>query len=88
MSSTVQYIKVLFFGSIREAVGHSEIQVKMPTDQSLCTLLAEVMEQHGLKIPSSLSKSYLVALNKQIHRGDAVLHANDEVAILPPVTGG
>lgn len=88
MSSTDGVVKVLFFGAIREAVGVGEVEVGIPADRSLRTVVATVMQEYGAKLTQSNRESYLVALNKHICKHDAFLEANDEIAIFPPVTGG
>lgn len=88
MSSAEHSVTVLFFGAIREAVGVSEIGVEIPADRSLRTVVAKIMQEYGKKLTESHRESYVVALNKQICNADALLQANDEIAIFPPVTGG
>ncbi|MDE0093144.1 MAG: MoaD/ThiS family protein [Gammaproteobacteria bacterium] len=88
MSSTERVVKVLFFGAIREAVGVGEVEVEIPANRSLRTVVAMVMQEHGAKLSQFHRESYVVALNKQICKNDALLEANDEIAIFPPVTGG
>ncbi|MCY3627119.1 MAG: MoaD/ThiS family protein [Gammaproteobacteria bacterium] len=88
MSSTEGLVKVLFFGAIREAVGVGEVAVEIPADRSLRTAVAMVMQEYGVKLTQYHRESYVVALNKQICKNDALLEANDEIAIFPPVTGG
>lgn len=88
MSSAAGSVKVLFFGAIRESVGVGEVEVGIPADRSLRTVVASVMQEYGAKLTQSHRESYVVALNKQICKNDAFLEANDEIAIFPPVTGG
>jgi len=88
MSSTERAVTLLFFGGIREAVGVGKVEVKIPADCSLRTVVSMVMQEYGAKLTQSQRESYVVALNKQICKNDALLEANDEIAIFPPVTGG
>ncbi len=88
MSSTERVVKVLFFGAIREAVGVGEVEVEIPANRSLRTVVAMVMQEYAAKLTQFHREAYVVALNKQICKNDALLEANDEIAIFPPVTGG
>ncbi|MES1908330.1 MAG: hypothetical protein MHM6MM_001285 [Cercozoa sp. M6MM] len=79
-------VKVLFFASARDSVGTDEMNVDME-GHSLADLHAHLVEQypslHGIKC---------LALNGQyITLGDSAgvtLKKSDEVAFIPPVSGG
>jgi len=74
-------IKILFFGSIANGLGKRE-----------CSLLAEV----GMTLADVLGavacddvQPLLVAVNEeQIHDMDYVVKDGDEVALMPPFSGG
>ncbi len=80
-------IKVLFFAQIREQVGVSELKVaaKYRTVEALRLSLCE----QGKQWQQALEEGrVLVAVNQTISAPESEIHAGDEVAFFPPVTGG
>ena len=79
-------VKVLFFGMIRDVVGVREDSVEVPSGASLGSLY----EQYAARFPRlrEMSASTVLALNQQFSGPDAPLSDGDEVALLPPVSGG
>ena len=79
-------VRVLFFGILREMVGKSIDQIDLPEGASVRDAIA----RYELQIPrlkESLS-SLALAVNQQYAGPDTKLSAGDEVALLPPVSGG
>jgi len=79
-------IKVLFFGMIRDIVGLREDSAEVPAGASLGSLY----EQYAARFPKlrDMSASTVLALNQQFSTPAAPLAEGDEVAFLPPVSGG
>ena len=79
-------IQVLFFGIIRDVVGLREDSVEVPAGASLGSLF----EQYAALFPKlkDMSASTVLALNQQFSAPSALLNDGDEVAFLPPVSGG
>jgi molybdopterin synthase catalytic subunit len=79
-------IKVLFFGMVRDVVGVREDTVDLP--ESTC--LRDVFLYYSDRFPrlNSMASSIVLALNQQFSSGDAPVTEGDEVAFLPPVSGG
>jgi molybdopterin synthase catalytic subunit len=79
-------VRVLYLGMLKEMVGRELDLVELPEGarlQDLCHILQE-------RIPE-LDKFYnaiALALNYEYSNGTAELHENDEVALIPPVSGG
>lgn len=79
-------MNVLFFGIARDIVGTSELSisdiVKNPTVNDL--------KQYLISKYSDFSKltSFAVAVNNEYAKDDVPLEQNDEIAIIPPVSGG
>ena len=81
-------VTVRFFASLREVIDHETLDLELPgstldsvRDQLQCRLSPaqwEAVSAAGVQ----------VAVNQRIVRGDAALSSGDEVAFLPPVTGG
>jgi len=80
-------MRVLFFAQLRELLGVSELTVEEPVAdvEALRCLLAARGDKWALALdPDKL----LVAVNHTLVSRDAPVHAGDEVAFFPPVTGG
>jgi molybdopterin converting factor subunit 1 len=81
-SSTVS---VLLFGIARDLTGKSTLQTTLPATGRVGDLLDALRLQHpalgGIK-------SLLIAVNGDYADPDTQLHPNDEIALIPPVSGG
>ena len=79
-------VRVLFFGVLRDIVGSREDSVEIPEG---CRLEA-VYEHYAARFPAlrGMSRSVVLALNQKFAEPTASLAEGDEVAFLPPVSGG
>ena len=80
-------MEVLLFGIAKDIVGESQLQFlesdKVPTSVSeLKQMISESYPEFG-----KLS-SLAVAVNSEYAKDDVPLDRNDEIAIIPPVSGG
>jgi MoaE-MoaD fusion protein len=85
MTITVQ-IRVLFFGVVRDVVGRAEETADLPDGATL----DHVFESYAQRFPRvrEMSRSLVLACNAQFAPRATLLKHNDEVAFLPPVSGG
>ncbi len=78
-------LTIALFGIAREIVGKSSLELSVPAGQSAAGLLAELRAQYpalaGLR-------SLAVAVNNEYAADDVALHERDEIALIPPVSGG
>lgn len=74
-------IKIISFGQIAEIIGSSEIRMEASDTDDLKQKLGE-------KYPQLLEKKYVLAVNKNSISNTILLSKNDEVALLPPFSGG
>ena len=86
-------IRVLFFASLREAVGRSECRIPLHSDNGsafgLDGLMAELKGRLDAPAYAALvAENVRIAVNRELVEGAVDLQAGDEVAFLPPVTGG
>lgn len=82
-------IKVRFFAALREQVGHDVVEVSAPASGDIAGLLANIREQLGERVVAALNgRDVRVALNREFVGNDCALHDGDEVAFMPPITGG
>ncbi|NNL67421.1 MAG: molybdopterin converting factor subunit 1 [Myxococcales bacterium] len=79
-------VRVLLFGSIREAVGAKELEVSLDAGATVSALRALLDARHP--VFASAGERLLVAVNQETVEPDRVLADGDEVAFLPPVSGG
>jgi molybdopterin synthase catalytic subunit len=79
-------IRVLFFGPLREIVGKSEDLLEVSDGATL----ESVFQLYADTTPrlTDLRKSIVLARNQQFAPGSTVVGHGDEVAFLPPVSGG
>ena len=79
-------IRVLFFGVLRDVVGLREDSVEIPDGGRLDS----VFEHYAGRFPRirEMSASLVLALNQRFSEPSAPLSEGDEVAFLPPVSGG
>jgi MoaE-MoaD fusion protein len=79
-------VKVLFFGKLKEIVGRAEDSVELKGTGRV----QEVFEHYADRFPdfAQFRNSLAAAINQQYAEFSAPLRDNDEVAFLPPVSGG
>ena len=82
-------VRVLFFASLRESVGASEMDLELPEKSSKGTLLRVIEKRiQADQFEALCDKKLRFAVNQDLVKGDFVLHEGDEIAFLPPITGG
>ncbi|HMK31899.1 MAG TPA: molybdenum cofactor biosynthesis protein MoaE [Terriglobales bacterium] len=79
-------MRVLFFGSLRDMAGKTQAAVRLPEGATLKDLLAHFQEE--LPRLGDLLPSIALSVNQEYARNETLLHDQDEVALLPPVSGG
>ena len=78
-------IKVLAFGIAKEIFGKPSIYVQLP-DGAATAMLKSKLEVSYPRLTQLAS--YLVALNAEYAEDTDLIAESDEVAIIPPVSGG
>ncbi|MFS4469375.1 MoaD/ThiS family protein [Maribacter sp. 2210JD10-5] len=80
-------MEVLFFGIAKDIVGSS--QIAFSTSSEVPSSVAE-LKTHLVNSYPEFSKltSLAVAVNSEYATDDVPLDRNDEIAIIPPVSGG
>ncbi|GAB6051532.1 molybdopterin converting factor subunit 1 [Magnetospira thiophila] len=83
-------MKLLYFAWFREQIGTGEEDVTPPPEVATVGDLLAWLKSRGDGFGRALSDPKLVrvAVNQDYVGLDAPLHAGDEVALFPPVTGG
>jgi MoaE-MoaD fusion protein len=79
-------IKVRLFANLRELVGEREITISLPGGVTVDHLNNEILKRYPqLK---SFSNKFVTSVNCKVTRGDTIITSSDEIALLPPVSGG
>ena len=79
-------VRVKLFAAARDIVGQDEAMLSLPENSTTLSALQQLVQQHP-KLEQW--KKYLkVAVNWEYASTEQVLHNNDEVAVIPPVSGG
>jgi sulfur-carrier protein len=83
-------VEVKFFASLKEAAGCDAIRLEL--NSSSCEL-PELIAMLKARLSSAAftaltAESVRVALNQELQNGPFIITSGDEVAFLPPVTGG
>ena len=81
--------RVLFFASLRDATGCDELTLHF--DEPLA--LPELLERLADRLPASAlvdlqAENVRVAVNQTFLTGPTLIKPGDEIAFMPPVTGG
>ena len=74
-------LTILAFARYRTLLGFERLELPLPTPATLDGLLADPCF-------ASLPKDALLAVNQGFARRDTALKVGDEIALMPPVSGG
>jgi MoaE-MoaD fusion protein len=79
-------VRILFFGILKDLAGKSSDSLEMPDGSSVREVLSHYSSQTPRLQPSLASIA--VAVNQEYAGPETALKSGDEVALLPPVSGG
>jgi len=85
VSQTVR-VKVLFFGRLKDVLGHAEESF----DLADASTIEQLFALYAARIPelAKYRSSVVPSRNQEFASWDTPLRSGDEVAFLPPVSGG
>ncbi|XP_060826432.1 molybdopterin synthase sulfur carrier subunit [Bombus pascuorum] len=80
-------VKVYFFAKARELTGKKECYITVPKKLAYIDLLNKIISQFKLE---SIRDTSILAVNEEFVASDTtlVLSEKDEVAVIPPLSGG
>lgn len=81
-------IHVKFFASLREQLGQDQIDLPARPDARVGDLLQQLIDQGEPWAQALQTRKPMMAVNQTLASSDTQVHAGDEVAFFPPVTGG
>ena len=77
-------IKIKFFASCREIAGTNEVELQVKKGETVSGILTALRQ----KFPRLSLSDIMVAVNQEFAAPGYILKDGDEVALLPPVSGG
>jgi molybdopterin converting factor subunit 1 len=79
-------VRVKCFAAAREIVGAGELVIELPDGSTVRQLVDRLRQQFpGLE---GLAGSLLTSVNREYATAETPLRPEDEVALIPPVSGG
>ncbi len=80
-------VKVLYFASVKDSLGKESEEFEVEEGTTLESLVNQIKSEYN-NANSLKSRSFLFAINQEIANLGTILKADDEIAILPPLSGG
>ena len=85
MSNTIK-ITALLFGQAREIAGAASLEIEVAQPATVASAFAELIAGHP-KL-AAMERSLLFAINEEYAGREQALNDGDQLAVLPPVSGG
>ncbi len=79
-------VKLLFFAALRDRAGVKSLELEIPGGMTVRELKDKISSDYP-NLRSSM-EAVLISVNKEYAFDDAVLPADAEIAMFPPVSGG
>lgn len=78
-------LEVLTFGIARDIIGHSNFKIEMTEGATAEDLKKKILERYPRFLTLS---SLMIAVNAEYGNSETIIHEGDEIALIPPVSGG
>ena len=78
------HVRVLAFGTLKDSLGSEPFALDLPGGATVADMLARL----GVQVPAIEELGIAVSVNTEYATRSQVLADNDEVGLLPPVSGG
>ncbi len=82
----MNHIKLLFFATIRDRAGTKTLELDIPVDMTIQGLKNKLASDIP-KLKDSM-KSVLITINREYAFDEAIVPADAEIGMFPPVSGG
>lgn len=79
-------VRIKFFALIRERAGVSELSLDLPDDSTVASAIERLSQQFPQTREFLFRCAF--AVNREYVPAETTLRENDELAIIPPVSGG
>ena len=80
------HVRVLFFGAARDAAGQDVVDVQLNSPANVASAFQQLLAEYPAL--ARFGNSLLLAVNQEYASADRELSDGDELAVLPPVSGG
>src|ERR1700704_635323 len=80
------HVRVLFFGAARDATGREELELALSSQANVASAFAQLLADYPAL--ARFGNSLLLAVNQEYALPDRKISDGDELAVLPPVSGG
>ena len=82
-------VSIRLFGMVKTLAQHqNELSVELPNGQKVKDLVEVLKVSYPAIGELVLGKKVLISVNHEIAHPDTVIAENDEIALLPPFSGG
>ncbi len=78
--------RVKLFAALRERAGESEIELDLPDTATVAHVVRELDRRYGGMLQGGVP--IMIAVNTEYVTGDHPIQEGDEIAFIPPVSGG
>jgi len=82
----MNHVKLLFFATIRDRAGTKSLELDIPVDMTIQGLKDKLASDIP-NLKDSL-KSVLITINREYAFDEAIVPADAEIGMFPPVSGG
>lgn len=79
-------VKILFFGAARDAAGSEEVDISIDSPVCVSGVKNAIFSRYEGLAP--YSQSLMIAVNREYATNETAVVGGDEIAFLPPVSGG
>lgn len=80
------HVSIKLFAILRDSAGVSSFPLELPEGSTIGTATTLILDQHPALAPHLPRSAF--AVNRAYAARDAVLRDGDEIAVIPPVSGG
>lgn len=79
-------VRVLFFGLVKDLIGRGQDELELSGERRV----SDIFDHYAAAIPAlqAASRNILLSRNHEFARRDELVQDGDEIAFLPPVSGG
>jgi molybdopterin synthase catalytic subunit len=79
-------VRVLFFGLVKDIIGRAQDELELSGERRV----SDIFDHYAASVPAlqAASRSILLSRNHEFARRDELVQDGDEIAFLPPVSGG
>ena len=78
--------RIKLFAALRERAGESEIEMELPDTATVAHVVSELDRRYGGMMQGGVP--IMIAVNTEYVTADHPIQDGDEVAFIPPVSGG